>query len=69
MSNRAKLIDRILIADLFDTLFQGDQFTKDLNASEIGLSGETGELAEHYKGVNTLVGEEIGNKIEKKTQH
>jgi hypothetical protein len=40
IKDRWELFDRILIADLYDVVFQGDPFYADMGESFVGLSGE-----------------------------
>lgn len=41
LKTRKNVFHRVLIVDLFDTIFQGDPFHSDLNESEIGVCAES----------------------------
>lgn len=41
LKNKKNILDRVLITDFFDTIFQGDPFTENLSRDKLGISEET----------------------------
>jgi hypothetical protein len=57
---RTHLFDRVILFDLFDTIFQGDPFTREINETMIGFSLETALIrGNHLRGAIILVGKEM----------
>lgn len=61
---RHYLFDRVLLIDLFDTVFQGDPFMEDLKDDLIGFSEEHGSVVRgnHIKGCEILCGKKTAHK-------
>jgi hypothetical protein len=54
---REGLFDRVILIDLFDTVFQGDPFTEEITRGIIAFSTETAVIrGNHLKGAAILVG-------------
>lgn len=66
LKNKRNIIDRILIADLYDTIFQGDPFTEDLDRNKLGISEETQAFDQQQaSAIKKILGNLLGNEISK----
>lgn len=66
LKNKRNIIDRILIADLYDTIFQGDPFTEDLDRNKLGISEETQEFDQQQaSAIKIILGNLLGSEISK----
>ncbi|OHT05377.1 hypothetical protein TRFO_05962 [Tritrichomonas foetus] len=59
LEKNQNLFKRIIVFDLYDTIFQGDPFTADFYEDVIGFSIETTKIrGNHFKGVSIILGSE-----------
>lgn len=64
LKNRINVFNRILIVDLYDTIFQGDPFTENLNPSVLGISEETTTvLGSQVSALISILGPTLGKQI------
>jgi hypothetical protein len=60
---REALFDRVILIDLFDTVFQGDPFTEEITRDTIAFSVETAVVrGNHLKGAAILIGSDAANR-------
>lgn len=66
LKNRINEFDRVLIADMYDTIFQGDPFTKNIDRDKLGISEETFPLdKKQAKTLKSILGKSLGKRINK----